>query len=207
MRASGRFIVFEGGEGSGKSTQARLLAGVLGADLTREPGGTVLGERVREILLEAAVGHLDDRAELLLMLAARAQHVSERIRPTLGSGRDVVCDRFTGSTIAYQAYGRRLDRAGVERADALSRDGIEPDLVILLDLDLERSARRRSRPADRIEQEDSAFFARVRAGYAALADNDPEHWVVIDATGTPDEVHRRVLDVLDARLGRDRART
>ena len=204
MRAHGLFIVFEGGEGSGKSTQAQLLADALGADLTREPGGTPIGERIREILLDEAIANLDDRAELMLILAARAQHVSERIRPALELGRVVVCDRFTGSTLAYQCYGRGLDRSLVEAADALSRDGIEPDVVVLLDLDPEKSASRRIRYPDRIEREDGTFFERVRAGYQALAASDPEHWVVVDASGTPSEVHGKVLAAIDVRLQRAR---
>ena len=200
MSAGGRLIVFEGGEASGKSTQARLLAGVLGAVLTREPGGTPLGEQIRHLLLDHDGGPLDDRAELMLMLAGRAQHVAELIRPALESGRDVVCDRFSGSTIAYQGFGRGLDPEAVTAADAVVRDGIEPDLVVLLDLAPELAAARRARASDRIEREDEAFFARVRAGYANLAAQDPGRWVVVDGSGSPEEVHVRVIEALRRRL-------
>ncbi len=192
MPRRGRFVVFEGGEGSGKSTQARLLADQLDAVLTREPGGTAIGERVRQILLDPRVGHLDARAELLLVLAARAQHVVECIRPMLDQGNDVVCDRFSPSTLAYQGYGRGLDLSSIKAADELARNGLEPDVVVLLDLGPEVASARRQRAPDRIEGEDDAFFARVRNGYLALAQSEPDRFVVVDADGSIDEVRERV---------------
>ncbi|MGB9113171.1 MAG: dTMP kinase [Acidimicrobiales bacterium] len=197
MRRRGRFVVFEGGEGSGKSTQARVLADQLDAVLTREPGGTAIGERVREVLLDRRVGHLEARAELLLMLAARAQHVAEYIRPMLDQGRDVVCDRFSPSTLAYQGYGRGLDLSAIRAADELARNGLEPDVVVLLDLSPEVASTRRSGARDRIEGEDDAFFVRVRNGYLALAQSEPDRFLVVDADGSIDEVSDRVR----ARLG------
>jgi dTMP kinase len=195
----GRFVVFEGGEGSGKSTQARLFADELGAVLTREPGGTVIGERVREVLLDRRA-LLDARTELLLVLAARAQHVAEYIRPMLGVPRDVVCDRFSPSTLAYQGYGRGLDLASIKAADALARNGLEPDVVVLLDLSPEVAQKRRSRDPDRIEGEDDAFFTRVRDGYLALAQAEPDRFVVVDADGSIDEVRERVRAGLGGRF-------
>lgn len=200
MSRRGRLIVFEGGEGSGKSTQAQLLADELGALLTREPGGTRIGERVRQILLNRRVGRLDARTELMLMLAARAQHVAEYIRPTLDRGRDVVCDRFSPSTLAYQGYGRGLDLSVIRAADELARAGLEPDVVVLLDLAPEIASMRRSREPDRIEGEDDAFFARVREGYVALARSEPDRYVVVDAGGSIAEVRDRVRVAIRGRL-------
>jgi len=201
MVARGRFIVLEGGEGCGKSTQAELLAAQLGAELTREPGGTEIGERIRNLLLDRELAPLDARAELMLMLAARAQHVSERIRPWLEAGRDVVCDRFTGSTIAYQGFGRGLPLAAIAAANDLGCAGLAPDLVVLLDLPAELGAARRVEPDDRFEKEDRAFFDRVAKGFRELARDDPDHWVVIDAAGPVDEVAGRVQAAVTARLG------
>ncbi|MGP8163736.1 MAG: dTMP kinase [Acidimicrobiales bacterium] len=201
MAERGRFIVLEGGEGCGKSTQAELLATHLGAESTREPGGTEVGERIRAILLDRDLGQLDPRAELMLMLAARAQHVSQRIRPWLAAGRDVVCDRFSGSTLAYQGYGRGLPLGEIAAADVCSRAGLEPDLVVLLDLPAEVGAARRDEPDDRIEREGKGFFARVADGFRALARGDPDRWVVVDASGPQEEVARRVRAAVAERLG------
>ena len=186
--ATGRFIVFEGGEASGKSTQAKLLAESLGAELTREPGGTELGEAVREIVL--GEGDIDARAELLLMVAARAQHIAERIRPTLARGTDVVCERFSGSTLAYQGYGRGLPLEDVEVACELAADGLRADLNVLLEVPTEVALARRSRATDRIEAEDLAFHRRVHDGYLELARADPHHWIVLGATASPEQVHQ-----------------
>jgi len=201
MVVRGRFIVLEGGEGCGKSTQTELLAAHLGAEATREPGGTEIGERIRAILLDRRLGRLDPRAELMLLLAARAEHVTERIRPWLDAGRDVVCDRFSGSTLAYQGYGRGLPLDEITAANDLCCAGLAPDLVILLDLPIADGAARREQPDDRFEKEDGAFFARVAEGFCELALADPEHWVVVDASGTREEVADRVRAVVAARLG------
>jgi dTMP kinase len=195
----GSFIVLEGGEGSGKSTQARLLADELGAALTREPGGTAIGETVRDVLLDRRVDRIDAKAELMLMLADRAQHVVEYLVPTLEQGHDVVCDRFSPSTLAYQGYGRGLDLSAIRVADEFARSGLEPDLVVLLDLEPEIASKRRARQPDRIEGEDDEFFVRVRNGYLALAEADPEHFVVIDAGGSIAEVRDRVLSAVRGR--------
>jgi dTMP kinase len=184
-----RFIVLEGGEGVGKSTQAALLAGALGAVLTREPGGTSTGEDVRNLVLDRSHRHLHARAETLLMLAARAQHVEEVIRPALEEGRDVVCDRFSGSTLAYQGYGRGLELGELAGLDAWARAGCEPDMVVLLDLAVRAGRRRRpAGPRDRFEHEEDSFLERVRAGFLELARNDPARWRVVDASGSVEEV-------------------
>jgi len=197
----GLFIVFEGGEATGKSTQASLLSTALAARLTREPGGTPLGEALRPIALLASAGPIDARAELLLMVAARAEHVARVIRPTLESGLHVVCDRFSGSTVAYQGYGRGLPLADVLAACELATDGLKPDLNLLLDLDPGEARARRSRTDDQIEAAGVEFHRRVREGFQALAAEDPVHWAAIDASGTPDLVASAVRSVLLERLG------
>jgi dTMP kinase len=201
----GRFIVFEGGEGCGKSTQAQLLAEELGALATRQPGGTALGSRIRELLLSSADDELgsslDDRAEALLMAADRAQHVTEVIEPALVAGRDVVCDRYIGSSIAYQGYGRGLDVDIVRAVSGWAAGGLWPDLVVLLVVPDDVAADRIGAARDRIEAAGESFHGRVAEGFAAQAEDDPDTWVVVDGTGTVDEVHERVLDALDEVFG------
>jgi dTMP kinase len=199
----GRLVALEGGEGCGKSTQARLLASRLGAVLTHEPGGTVLGRRIRDLVLDPSVSGLADRTEALLMAADRAQHVAEVIRPALESGNDVVTDRFSGSTLAYQGHGRGLDLDELSSLSRWAAGGIEPDLVVLLDVPAEVAAGRRCRQPDRMEAEDLTFHARVVAGYRALAAADPGRWVVIDGGGTVDEVAARVAATVESRMAPD----
>jgi dTMP kinase len=201
MAERGRFVVLEGGEGSGKSTQTRLLAARLGARATREPGGTALGEELRRLVLSPRPEPVAARAELLLMAAARAQHVAEVVRPALEAGEDVVSDRFSGSTLAYQAYGRGLPLAEVEAACHLASDGLEPDLVVLLDLSPEVGAARRAGGPDRIEAAGPAFHARVRDGFLAIAATAPERWVVLDASRPADEIAEEIARLVDDRLG------
>lgn len=190
--------MLEGGEASGKSTQAARLAARLGAVLTREPGGTATGERIRALLLDPSLPHVSARTEALLLLAARAQHVEEVIRPALAEGRDVVCDRFSGSTLAYQGWGRGLDVTALTGLSAWAAGGVEPDRVILLSVPAEEAAARLGGrgEADRMEGEGAAFFARVAAGYAALAEADPGRWRVVDGAGSEDEVAARVFAAL-----------
>jgi dTMP kinase len=190
----GRLIVFEGGEATGKSTQAALLAERLGAVLTREPGGTPTGERIRALLLDPSLPPLDARAETLLLLAARAQHVAEVIRPALDVGRDVVCDRYSGSTFAYQGWGRGLAPDDLRGLSGWATAGVEPDVVVLLTVTPEVAAARLGRRggADRMEGEGPDFFARVADGFVALAAADPDHWRVVDGTGEVPEVAERV---------------
>jgi len=189
-----RLVVFEGGEGSGKSTQAALLATRLGAVLTREPGGTEIGSRIRAVVLDAAVGAaLDVRAEALLMAADRAQHVAEVIRPALSAGRDVVCDRFTGSTLAYQGYARGLPVDELSWLSAWATGELEPDVVILLDVPSEVAVSRMKTEPDRMEAAGDDFHRRVVEGYRALAAADPGRWRVVDGSGSVEEVEARVV--------------
>jgi dTMP kinase len=193
----GRFIVLEGGEGVGKSTQAAELARHLGAVLTREPGGTALGEALRAMLLGRDHPVPVAKAETLLILAARAQHVAEVVAPALAAGRDVVCDRYSGSTLAYQGYGRGLDRHELTVLDRWATGGQEPDLVVLLDLPAEEARKRRQGAApDRIEGEGDAFLERVRDGFRELAAASSGLWRVVDASGTVAEVAAAVREAV-----------
>lgn len=203
--AGGRLIALEGIDGCGKSTQAGLLAEALGAVLTREPGGTRLGTAVRHLLLDA---ELPDRvapvarAEALLMAADRAQHVTEVLRPALAEGRWVVTDRFSGSTLAYQGYGRGLGTDALRGVVEWATDGVEPDLSVLVDVSTEVAGGRLAAVApDRLERLDRAFFSRVRDGYLALARGDPSHWAIVDGNPPPGEVASAVAEVVRARLG------
>jgi dTMP kinase len=194
-----RFIVFEGGEGTGKSTQAALLAARLGAVLTHEPGGTVVGARIRAIVLDPGVGTtLDVRAEALLMAADRAQHVAEVIRPALAGGVDVVSDRFAGSTLAYQGFARGLPIDELSRMSAWATDDLEPDLVILLDVPESVAASRMVGAPDRMEAAGDEFHRKVAEGYRALAASQPGRWVVVEGSGTVEEVEARVVGVVAA---------
>lgn len=196
MRA--RWIAFEGGEGSGKSTQARLLAERLGAVLTREPGGTAVGRRVRELLLDPAVTDLDPRAEALLMAADRAQHVVERVRPALAAGRDVVSDRSAYSSLAYQGHGRGLGVEDVRRLCDWATEGLWPDVAVLLEVPARERAGRMKDPPDRMESAGTDFHAVVAEGFRSLAAAEPGRWVVVDGTGEVDAVTARVDAALAA---------
>ncbi|MDP9453889.1 MAG: dTMP kinase [Actinomycetota bacterium] len=195
----GRLVVLEGGEACGKSTQAGLLAPRLGAVLTREPGGTEIGERLRDLVLDPASAVLDARTEALLMAAARAQHVAEVVRPALAAGRDVVSDRFVGSSLAYQGYGRGLPVGDVAALSRFATAGVDPDVVVLLDLAPTQALARRDPRPDRLEAAGADFHRRVAEGFAALAEVDAR-WVVVDAAGEPDAVAERVWAAVSARL-------
>ena len=201
--ARGRFIALEGGEGCGKSTQAARLAARLGALLTREPGGTAVGERIRSLVLDPRVAGVDARAEALLMAAARAQHVAEVIEPALGGGRDVVTDRFTASSLAYQGYARGLGTAAVAALSDFATGGLVPDAYVLLDVPEAQARARRAvagSAVDRMEAEAADFHRRVAEGFRALAAADPARWAVVDGCGRPDEVEDRVWSALEIRL-------
>ncbi len=198
---TGRLIVFEGGEASGKSTQAARLADRLGAVLTREPGGTAIGEGLRALLLDSVTARLDPRAEALLMAADRAQHVAEVIVPALDAGRHVVSDRFAASSLAYQGHGRGLDLDEVWRLSAFATSGLEADLVILLDVTPNVAEERVARAPDRIETAGEGFHQRVRSGYLELAKAEPDRWVVIDGSQSLEDVTRAVATAVDQHLG------
>jgi dTMP kinase len=172
-------LVLEGGEGTGKSTQAALLARALGATLTREPGGTPTGEQLRAVLLDPSLPPVAPRAEALMLLAARAQHVAEVIEPGLAAGHDVVCDRFSGSTLAYQGYGRGLPVDELAQLSAWACAGVAPDRVILLAVPPDVAAERLSRRGRRDRMEAAA---------------DPEAWRVVDGAGSIQEVAARVAE-------------
>jgi len=199
---AGRFVVVEGGEGVGKSTQVERLAQALRATgrevvVTFEPGDTPTGAALRGVLLDAATS-VDPRAELLLMLADRAQHVAELIRPALERGAVVVCDRYTPSSLAYQGVARGLGVAEVGRLSAWADDGLEPDAVIVLDLADDTAESRVSADRDRFERAGAEFHSRVRAAYRELA--AVRGWTLVDASGTPAEVAARVLAAVTARV-------
>lgn len=189
--SGGRLIALEGGEGCGKSTQAARLATRLGAVLTREPGGTAVGERVRDLLLDPALVDLDPRAEALFMAAARAQHVASVIAPALAAGRDVVTDRYAHSSLAYQGFGRGLDVEAVRGLSEFATGGLWPDVVVLLDVPAEVAAARLG-PLDRFEAAGAEFHRRVTDGFRALAAAEPERWVVVSGVGSVDDVADRV---------------
>jgi dTMP kinase len=201
-RDSGRLIVLEGGEGAGKSTVLTALASHLRASgrrvvETREPGGTPLGERIRALILDA--GGVDDAlAELLLFEAARAHLVATVIRPALEHGDVVLCDRFSASSIAYQAYGRGVPRALVERANALATGGLAPDLTLLLDVPVDIGLARRARGGDanHFDREAVAFHERVRQGFLDLAAASPDEWRIIDAAQSEDAVIAATVDAV-----------
>jgi dTMP kinase len=203
------FVTFEGIEGSGKSTHlghlaAQLRAGGHTVVETREPGGTRAGAAVRDLLLGAGGVPLAPSTEVFLYCADRAQHVAEVIKPALAAGHVVVCDRFSDSTIAYQGYGRGLDLGALRATDACARDGLAPDLTFLLDCPVEvglRRARQRSAAGDRFERETVEFHERVRAGFLALAKGEPARFRVLDATAPIDDIRRRLVSEIDARLG------
>src|SRR5579863_324887 len=204
----GRFITFEGIDGSGKTTQFRMLAQWLrdkGNDVveTVEPGGTAIGQQIRKILLDPASAGIQPRTELLLYFASRAQNVDQVIRPALDSGRIVLCDRFTDSTLVYQGCGRGLDTDVVRDLDRIACRGLKPDITFLIDIDLETSlmrARRRNErvgPAEsRIDEESAAFHERVRQGYLALAKAEPDRIVTIDGCAGIGEVAQRIREAL-----------
>jgi dTMP kinase len=197
---TGRFIAFEGGEGSGKSTQAARLARRLGALLTHEPGDTPLGAAVRAILLDDRDVEITPRAEALLMAADRAQHVVEVVRPALESGRTVVTDRFTGSSVAYQGYGRQLSPAEVTSLSEWATDELWPDLVILLQVPTSVSAERTGGARDRLEAAGDPFHRRVHDGFLAQAIADPERWAVVDGTAPEDDVAAAIWEIVQIRF-------
>ncbi len=198
----GKLIVFEGVEGCGKTTQLNRLQQwllPLPVAVTRQPGGTELGLRLRQLLLHEGAGcQIQERAELFLYAADRVQHVEEFLKPQLAAGAIVLCDRYTDSTVAYQGYGRGLDLTTVEQLNQIATGGLESDLTLWLDVDvgvgLARTRRRGA--ADRMEQADLAFHRRVREGYAALALAHPERIVRVDASLSEDQVAEQIQTIV-----------
>lgn len=227
MSRRGKFITFEGLDGTGKSTQLGKLAAALRLEghkvvETREPGGTATGEKVRRVLLDSATEGLSPLAEMALMFASRAQHIAEVIQPALDNGQIVLCDRFTDSTEAYQGSGRKLGSDIVLTLHRVLCGNLQPDLTILLDSDPARSvgrARRRNKIAsasavesmknfngkaqadeNRFERQNPAFFLRVHEGYQAIAKREPRRVVVVDARGMPGQTHRRIREAVGKKL-------
>ena len=201
------YIALEGAEGSGKSTQAALLAESLGAVLTQETGGTAIGTRLRQILHDNDVTELDARAEALIAAADRAQHIAEVVLPALRAGRSVVSDRSVYSTLAYQGYGRQLDLAELRRINDWAVQGVWPSLVVFIEAHPDVVADRlNGRQLDRFERAGDAFHERVLDGYRQLAASDPRNWIVVSSEGTKDEVAASVLDAVRQRITIDDVR-
>lgn len=222
MSRRGKFITFEGLDGTGKSTQMRKLAAALRAAghkviETREPGGTATGEKIRRILLDSGTAGLDPLAEMALMFASRAQHIAEVIEPGLVAGSVVLCDRFTDSTEAYQGSGRRLGSNAVLELHRVLCGNLQPDLTLLIDSNpqasVNRARRRNQRKSsagqsdeNRFEQETRPFFGRVREGFAAIAKREPGRVVMVDARGTPAQTHAKILEIVSTKIAGNAAK-
>ena len=212
MGKAGKFITFEGIDGCGKTTQMRLAAERLRAAgretvETVEPGGTEIGRQIRRILLDANNAHMTPRAELLLYFASRAQNVEEVIRPALAEGKIVLCDRFTDSTLAYQGCGRGISTGVILELDRIACAGLEPDLTVLIDVDLEtsmqRSRQRNERTSSqetRIDEESRAFHERVRDGYLELAKLHSERFIIVDGAPRIGAVAQQVWERIASRV-------
>lgn len=203
------FITFEGVEGSGKTTQAQLLARKLEERgfrtlVTREPGGAAISEQIRAILLDNKNDGMDPMAEALLYVASRAQFVAEVVRPALAEGVVVICDRYADSTLAYQGYGRGLDVETLRTLNEIATNGLVPDITFLLDLPASEGLQRRHKEgnANRLDNAGDAFHERVHNGYHALADADLQRWRVIDAGAAPSVVAAEVWSALSPFVGR-----
>lgn len=200
----GVFISFEGIEGSGKTTQARLLKEHLERKaykviLTKEPGGSRIGEKIKDILLSPQHREIDEITELLLYFAGRRQHIKELILPSLEKGITIITDRFIDSTRAYQGYARGIDLDFIDSLNKVASMGIMPDLTILLDIDVDTGLKRNrgANKVDRLELEDIEFHKRVKEGYSALAETWPERIKVIDASKGIEETHNRIVEVVE----------
>ncbi len=206
------FITFEGPEGSGKTTQIQALYSYLkdrGYDviLTREPGGTAIGDQIRRILLDPANQEMLPEAEILLFSASRAQLVGELVRPALARGAIVICDRYTDSTMAYQGFGRGLDLEALRNITRFATGGLTPDLTVYLDIEVEEGLRRKRAASredaeawNRLDQQAVDFYNRVRQGYLALAIAEPERWLVVDAARPRDVIQEEIRGRVDALL-------
>ena len=202
------FITFEGPDGSGKSTQLKMLAAALceeGREIvtTREPGGTEIGDQIRAVIMNMKNKAMDPRTELLLFNASRAQLVEELIRPSLAAGKIILCDRYADSTMAYQGYGHGLDKDELRRLLNFATGGLKPDLTLLFDISAEAGLKRRQANHEEWNRMDDyalQFHERVRGGFLELAAADPERWVVIDADRDPGVIHAEVLDIVKRKL-------
>ena len=205
MAPRGRLVALEGIDGCGKSTQARALAARLGALLTHEPGATALGSSLRHLALAPEAPPISARAEALLMAADRAEHVAQVIEPALAAGTWVVSDRFSGSTLAYQGYGRGLPVAELARLVRWAADDLAPDLSVLVDVPVDMARARLGASApDRLESLGPDFARRVRDGFLAQAAEDPDRWAVVDGDAEPDALAARILQLVHDRLGEPR---
>ncbi|MEP6643154.1 MAG: dTMP kinase [Acidobacteriaceae bacterium] len=218
MLRRAKFITFEGLDGCGKSTQVEKLASALrmrgqSVTVTREPGGTIAGEKIRNVLLDSSTVGLSPLAELALMFASRAQHLKEIIQPALAAGQIVLCDRFTDSTEAYQGGGRELGTRPVLELHRILCGDLQPELTILMDSDVTASverARRRNMHivADRLgdsdenrfEQENQQFFERVHAAYLAIAKREPQRVMLVNARGPAAETHKQIVEIVQRKL-------
>lgn len=211
-KTAGRFIVFEGGDGAGKSTQAALLADALRKNghqvlQTREPGGTEIGEKLRSLVLDHGQGTVDARTEALMYAAARAAHVEQVIRPALESGTMVICDRFVDSSLAYQGVGRALGEESVRSINDFATGGLRPDLTVLLDVTPAAGRSRRIVGADgqpvaedRLESEPDEFHSRIRAAFLSFAKREPDSYLVLDAANGIQELARAISTALNPLL-------
>lgn len=198
------FIVFEGPEGCGKSTQARLAAKVLGERgietvSAREPGGTSLGEKLRKIILGSS-DRIDLRTEVLLYMASRAQLVDEIIRPALEAGKVVLCERFLSSTMAYQGVAGGADLKAIEHMGSFATGGLEPDLTVVIDVEVKEGLKRAGTP-DRVEDRGEEYHEKVREGFLQMARENPETFVMVDGRASVEEVHDRVMTAVDKKMG------
>ena len=202
------FITFEGPDGSGKTTQIRLLAEWLREQgyqvvLTREPGGTEISDQIRQVVHDLRNAAMDAQTEILLYSASRAQHVAQLIRPALAAGKVVISDRYADSTMAYQGYGRQLDLEALRMITTFATGGLVPDLTLYFDIAPEEGLRRRQAGGDewnRLDAETPDFHQRARAGYLELIRQEPERWVAIDANRPREEVQAKVRTAVQARV-------
>ena len=206
------FITFEGGEGSGKSVQTRALYRKLcnlkiPAVLIHEPGSTPLGERLTRLLKWAQNTNISPLAEVMIFNASRAQLIAEVIRPALAKDKIVICDRFADSTVAYQGYGRRLDIEAIKNINGTATSLLKPDLTVLLDIPVNKGfARKEGREKDRFEKEDRAFHQRIRKGYLKLAAEEPQRWLIIDASLHKEKIKKIIWDKVSNLLSRSAER-
>jgi dTMP kinase len=201
------FITFEGGEGCGKSTQARALYRRLiklgiSVELTHEPGGTMLGKKLRGLLKSKDMDYISPEAELLLFAASRAQLIQEVIQPGLQTGKVIICDRFADSTTAYQGYGRGIELSKVDTVNHLASFGIKPDLTVLLEMPADKGlSRKNSRNLDRFEIEDIGFHDTIRDGYLKLVAQEPERWLLLDASSHRKQIEHMIWERVSQLFG------